>query len=85
MHLDHYRHEDERAVTSAEPIPWTVQVVSRGRGQATVFSVGVQSFELARDEDGSEPGHCEFIADMFLHAMNAAGAPPPTRDSCACL
>lgn len=72
---------DKCAVSLAvkAPTPWTVRVEPRGQGSVAVFAVGVQSFELARD-DGSEPQHPHMIAMMFVLAMRAAGAPEPAEE-----
>lgn len=59
---------------------WQVAVLGGedGADLRTVFSSGVQHFELARADAGDKDGRerCEFIARMFRKAMAALGSPP---------
>jgi hypothetical protein len=57
---------------------WTVRVEKTELGYVSMFSVDVQSFILARDSDGDELEHCQFIIKRFQEAMSKVGAPPPT-------
>lgn len=54
---------------------WSIKVEKVAKGTyRTMFSVGVQSFELAYSDDPEESKHhCEHIAKMFLVALGNLG------------
>lgn len=58
----------ERMAGHTDPARWSVDVVKRGNAFATVFTVGVQSFDLAI---WHQQEHCQFIQKMFIKAMGS--------------
>ena len=66
----------ETLLDERDRIKWSVEVekLPGGGGYRTMFTVGVQSFELAHVEgDPEAKTHCNFIRKMFLVALANLG------------